>query len=82
MSIVCLPDYVRLRILYLCESARVCVCAPLAMPVCHSDLPITRSIKPLIPKIHASNSTTPKEEKNTPISLKEKMAESSLLLRA
>lgn len=40
----------------MCVSA--CVRALLSMPACHSDLPITRSIKPLIPKIHASNSTT------------------------
>ena len=33
---------------YLCVSA--CVLVLLAMPACHPDLPITRSIKPLIPK--------------------------------
>lgn len=40
----------------------VCVsmsmCALFFMPACRPDLPITRSIKPLIPKVHASNSTT------------------------
>lgn len=34
------------------------VCVLFFMPACCSDLPITRSIKPLIPKVHASNSTT------------------------
>lgn len=66
---VCLSKYdcVCDRIQYMCVSA--CVCALLSMPACHSDLPITRSIKPLIPKIHASNSTTLEKKK---ISLKEK----------
>lgn len=35
--------------------------ALLSMPACHHDLPITRSIKPLILKIHASNSKTLKK---------------------
>lgn len=48
---------------------KACVRALLSMPACHSDLPITRSIKSLIPKIHASNSMilkkkiAPKEKK-------------------
>lgn len=48
---------------YECLSERmtcvsVSMCVLFFMPACCSDLPITRSIKPLIPKVHASNSTT------------------------
>lgn len=48
---------------YECLSERmtcvsVSMCVLFFMPACHSDLPITRSIKPLIPKVHTSNSTT------------------------
>lgn len=43
----------------------MCVCALFSMPACHSDLPITRSIKSLIPKIHASDSMT-LEKKSLP----------------
>lgn len=48
----------------------VCVCVLFFMPACCSDLPITRSIKSLIPKVHASNSTTwkklsPREKKKS-----------------
>lgn len=67
---MCLPEYdtVHKRIQFKCVSAWVCVCvcmrALLSMPACHPDLPITRSIKPLIPKIHASNSTTLKKKRS------------------
>lgn len=68
---MCLPEYdtVYKRIQFKCVSACiVCISALLSMPACHPDLPITRSIKPLILKIHASNTTTlkkiaPKKEK-------------------
>lgn len=46
---MCMYDY-----MWVC----LCVCALLSMPARCSDLPITRSIKPLILKIHASKSTT------------------------
>lgn len=67
LKCVCLYTTVYVREYSICVSA--CACAVLSMPACHSDLPITRSIKSLIPKIHASNRTTlekkfsPKEKK-------------------
>lgn len=42
--------------MHMCVCSRMCTL--LSMPARCSDLPITRSIKPLIPEIHASYSTS------------------------
>lgn len=58
---LCISVFVREKCVY-----TVCVWELLSMAPRCSDLPITRSIKLLIPKIQASNSTTEEQEKNLP----------------